>query len=253
MTSHPVDADLRNAERARTVLAQAPTVAVEVEALPFEEVDVHAVEADGSLLLLMPASSPLVGTVSTSKDALPCAVHAARFLSAPGPDRILDDVTLYGRAALVDAADADSALALITEALPDRPTAFVMLQDGSALLRFTVMQVRLDWDTVDPELYSRAVDDPVAAGSDAVVSRLVRDDPDQVATLVNLIDPEVRRGARAVAPVCVDRHGLTFRITSEAGTTDVRLDFPAALDGSAELPAAMQALRSRAAQVPECS
>jgi hypothetical protein len=70
--------------------------------------------------------------------------------------------------------------------------------------------------------------------------------------LAHLLDAELVRTVALLAPIRLDRHGLTFRLVHDAGTTDERLDFPQALTGPAELPAAMAALQERAAQTTAC-
>ncbi|GAA1224559.1 hypothetical protein GCM10009608_71000 [Pseudonocardia alaniniphila] len=55
-------------------------------------------------------------------------------------------------------------------------------------------------------------------------------------TGVSLLEPDLVRGAQAVAPIRVDRFGLTFRVETMACPWLTPPNFPAALRGPAELP-----------------
>lgn len=237
------------AERARTTLADAPTLTVEFGDVA-EVVAVRAVDTDGSLIALVATD----GTLAARADGtgLPCTVHGGRPIPLACPDRTLDVVTLFGAATLVDADDLGAALGVMAEAYPGRCADLLLRPDASALVRIHVTQVRIDGAPVDPDAYRGARPDPLAAGSDGVVSHLAHDHPDHVMALAHLLDPALVRAARMLAPVRVDRHGLVFRVLTVSGTAYTRLDFPAALRGPEELPGAMRALESRAAQVTTC-
>ena len=97
-----------------------------------------------------------------------------------------------------------------------------------------------------------AQSDPLADGSDDAVTHLLCARPDQVVALAHLLADEVLHDADAVAPVRIDRFGVVMRIDTPAGSRHARLDFPAALRGPAELPAAMRELGRRVAQVSTC-
>lgn len=242
------------AERARTVLCHASPVVVEIGPDPgtgtgvVDVVDVHTVDVGGSLVLLVCAGGPLAERVS--QDAAPCTVHAALVGPVPGPDRLLDRVTAHGRVGL--AADVGAAVEAIVAAHPDRPVESVLRPDASALLRVTVEHLLLDAVPVDPGAYACAPPDPLAPGSDEFVEHLLRSHSEQVVRLAHLLRPGIAVGAHAVAPVRVDRFGFTYRVDTATGSLHTRLDFPAALRGPDELPAAMRELQSRAAQVTTC-
>ncbi|MHA6780970.1 DUF2470 domain-containing protein [Pseudonocardia saturnea] len=150
------------------------------------------------------------------------------------------------------AEDVRTALEVVLAAFPDRSADSVLRPDASALLRMTVPHVRLDGEPVDPATFAVAVPDPIAAGSDDAVMHLLGAHPDQVVALAHLLADDVLRGADAVAPVRIDRFGVLMRVDTPTGSRHARLDFPAALRGPAELPAAIRELGRRAAQVTAC-
>lgn len=235
------------AERARTVLAHAPAAVLEIGALSVA-LDVVAVDTDGSLVLVVPAEGPLVDRVAAGP--APGTLHSALVGPVPGPDRRLDTVTVHGGVALAD--DVRSALDVVLDAFPDRPADLVLRPDASALLRVTGTHVRLDGEPVDPAAFAAAAPDPLAEGSDDVVTHLLCAHPERVVRLAHLLDRDVVDGVDAVAPVRVDRFGVTVRVDRANGSRYSRIDFPAALRGPAELPAAMRELGRRAAQVTAC-
>ncbi len=234
----------RRAVRARTTLAAAPVLTVTLDGRGSEDVGVHALDADGSLVLLVPADGVLGARVVAS-DAV-ATVHAARLLPVAVPDRVLDRVTVHGRVGI--AADIEGAVMLLVNSEPSRSAQVVLRPDESLLLRLEVWQARLDGDPVDPDAYVCADPDPIALRSDVVIDHLIRDHPAQVAELAHLLDPRLMDTAWAVAPVLVDRWGVTFHVGFPTRSQRVRLDFPAPLDGPDALPAAMQALQKQAAR-----
>ncbi|WP_300013605.1 DUF2470 domain-containing protein [Pseudonocardia sp.] len=236
------------AERARTVLGHTPTSVLEVGADLAVVLDVLAVDVDGTLVTVVDAGGPLADR--PAGHAVIGTLRAALVSPVPGPDRRLDAVTVHGTVEVAD--DVRTALDVLLAAHGDRPADLVLRPEASVLLRIRVAQLRLDGEPVDPDAYARAVADPMAGGSDEFVEHLLRAHPEQVVRLAHLLDPDVVQDAHAVAPERVDRFGLTVRVDTPAGTRRARLDFPAALRGPAELPAAMRALQSRAAQVTVC-
>ena len=249
MANPPVASGPSPAERARTVLGQAPTLTIEVDGQA-ETVDVRAVLADGAVLVLLPTAAPICARVAAGP-ALGL-LHGARLGPLPVADRVLDTVSLGGRVHLVDADDLGAALDELGRAYPGRLAEVVLRPDAATLLQVTVGQLWLGELPVDLEDYRRAVSDPLARDSDEVVTHLLQDHVPELRQLAHLLDPALLRDARAIAPVCVDRYGLTFRVLGEHGVMLARLDYPAPLRGPAELPAAMWELQRRAAQVTGC-
>jgi hypothetical protein len=70
--------------------------------------------------------------------------------------------------------------------------------------------------------------------------------------LAHLFPSEVLDGVQALAPVRVDRFGLSFRIDRADGSATARLNFATTLRNPDELPKAMTALQLRAAAVAQC-
>jgi hypothetical protein len=199
-------------------------------------------------VLLVNENGPLAERVAGQ--IMPSTVRSALVSGVPGPDRVLDSVTLHGTIEVAD--DVHAALEVLLAAHWDHQAETVLRPDASMLLRITVAQLRLDGEPVDPGAYARAAPDPLAAESDRVVEHLLTAHPEQVVQLAHLLAPALLQGARAVAPIRVDRFGVTFRVDRPADSRRARLNFPAPLRGPAELPRAMRGLRRRAAQVTDC-
>jgi hypothetical protein len=154
---------------------------------------------------------------------------------------------VFGHAWL--AADVGAALEVV---IGDRPAEVSLRREASVLLRVKIAQLRLDGERVDLGAYSRAQSDPLAAGSDEFVEHLVRGHGPEVLQLAHLFPSEVLDGVQALAPVRVDRFGLTFRIDRADGSATARLNFATTLRNPDELPKAMTALQLRAAAVAQC-
>jgi len=168
-------------------------------------------------------------------------------LNPPAADRILDRVTIFGQVSL--AADLEPAFQVIAN---DRRTRVIRHSDAAVLLRVTVDHLLLQGNAVDLDSYADAEPDPLAEGSDQFVEHLVRGHATEVLQLAHLLTPAVVRGMRAVAPIRVDRFGLTFRIDSDERSTNARLNFPAPLHDPRQLAGAMQDLQRRASRVTSC-
>lgn len=248
MHAEPGDGGPSAAERARSILAWAPTVLLEV-ASHRETVDLRVVRPDGALVLFVPESAQLGAVVGPAAD---CVLHGARLAPLAVPDRLLDPVRVRGRLELVDAAELGAELALLGAVCPERLGAVLLEPDATALWRVTAEEVWLGDVAVDPGAYRAAVDDPLVPGSDEVVRHLMREHVDELGQLAHLIDPELLQGVRLIAPIAVDRRGLVFRLDGDRGALVTRLNFPAALRGPAELSTALRRLQRRAAQVMSC-
>jgi hypothetical protein len=236
------------AERARTVLSHAPTSVIEIGPDLTFVLDAVGVDRDGSLVLIVEAEGALADEVAGRSVA--ATLHSALVSPVPGPDRVFDSVTAHGTVEFAE--DVRAALGVLLTAFPERPADTVLRPDASVLLRMAVVQLRLGGVPVDPAAYALAGADPLAADSDQVVTHLLCAHPEQVVQLAHLLDAELLRDAHAVAPIRVDRFGVTICVDRPAGSRRARLDFPAALRGPAELPAAMRELQRRAAQVTAC-
>jgi hypothetical protein len=164
------------AERARTVLTHAASVVIDIAGELTEEIDIIGVDADGSLVLQVHGQGPL-GTRVT-EDAPGCTLEAALVSPAPGPDRILDHVTVFGK--IGPAADHESALQVIAN---DRRTRMIRHSDASVLLRLSIGHLLLHGEAVDLNTYAQAESDPLAPGSDHFVEHLVRGHASEVLQL----------------------------------------------------------------------
>ena len=160
------------AERARTVLRLAPYLRVRV---PGEraEVDLHGVDPDGSVVLVLPDDSPVVAAARRSPEPVPALVDAADVCPVPMADRVRGRVRLVGwvheppahlrRELALVAADRDGAGALLD------------IGSGRTVLYLQVAEVQYvdggaDPDdvaavvAVDREDYAAAMPDPLAGG-----------------------------------------------------------------------------------------
>jgi hypothetical protein len=220
------------AERARTVLACAAVPMIDIAGRLAEDVAVHATNAEGALVLLVPATGTLGGRAACGPAV--ATVHATRLLPLPVPDRVLARVTIHGTLELVgNTATAPELLGRTAD--PDQ-----------AVLRLEPHQVRLDGEPVDPDAYRLAAPDPIAPRSDKLVTHLIRRHVEQMMALTELLDRRLVDAAWTIAPAYVDRFGLTFHLAGPAGVTLPRLDFPAAVRHQGQLPAALRALHRRA-------
>ena len=220
------------AERARTALACAAVPTVDLAGRVAEDVGVHAVTAEGTPVMLVPATGVLGGRVACGPAV--ATLHATRVLPLPVPDRVLARVTIHGT--LGPVADLPGALALLgRSADPDL-----------VALQLDPHQVRLDGEPVDPDAYRLAAPDPIAPRSDTLVTHLLRRHADQMVALADLLDRRLVDAAWTIAPAYVDRFGLTFHLAGPAGVAFPRLDFPAVVRHPSQLPAALRALHRRA-------
>jgi hypothetical protein len=223
-------------ERARTVLACAPTLEVEV-ADGAETVAVHGVQPDGALALLVPER----GTLARWADGLRpwCTVRAAQVTSVPSPDRVVDRVTVRGHLCVHPDVPAgmDTLMAAASGEASD-----VLPVDAAVLLRVNVRGVLLGHDPVSVSEFATAACDPLATVGDVVVAHLAVDHAADVRALAALLgDPFVDR-ARSVTPIGIDRFGITLLARSAVAARRVRLDFPAPVRGAHEVRSAMQEL-----------
>lgn len=233
------DAGPRRAERLRSVLAYAQVLMLEATR-GVALLDARAVEASGSLLVVAPAGWEAAGLPA------PATVHAALTIPVAVAERAFDPVTVHGRIALVPAAGLAEARTALAKACRTRLSETPQL-DSAIIVRFEVLEASLAGVRVGLDEYRSAEVDPVAAESDEFVAHLVEEQPGQVAQLTQLLDPSLVRAAEALAPVRVDRHGVTFRVVTDRGAVDARLEFPVMLQNPAQLPAAVHLLERRVA------
>jgi hypothetical protein len=226
-------------ERARTVLACAPTLDVEVDGRATDAVAVHAVQDDGTIILLVPALGWLGSRVADGP--VPCTVHAARVSPVPSPDRVVDRVTVRGLVRVED--DVPGGIDALLAAHPGDPHV-VLRPDASALLRVDVRASVVGDVPVSAGEYAAATCDPIVITGDLLVAHLAAEYAAEVRDLASLLDSAST--VRSVAPIGIDRFGITLQVLSADGLGRARLDFPAAVRGANELWVAIHALHLRA-------
>lgn len=215
------------------------------------EVDLHGTDPDGSVVLVVPETSPVVAAVRRATGDVPVLVDAADLCPVPVADRVRGRTRLIGwlhepapelrRELALVAADRDGAEALLD------------IGSGRTVLYVDVAEVHVadagaDPDdvgavaVVSPQDYASARPDPLSGTEAALLGHLVAGHPGELRRLAELVPAELRPGSPAgLVPVALDRYGLVLR----CGTEDVRLPFGAPVGCPRELPARMRELLSR--------
>jgi hypothetical protein len=210
------------AERARSVAAVAWSCAVTTDGVREEYVGAHTMTDDGAVRLVVPDDSGLFAAALCAPRQEPCALlEFADVAPVPVRDRIRARLWLSGR--LVPSEDA----------LLFRP-ARVVLRQGSGPV------------TVDLDEFAAARPDPLAGAEAHLLTHLADAHPDAVERLSRLVRPESLHAATRVAPLAVDRHGLTLRIERTRAHGDVRLTFHTPADDVGQLTERMHALLAQA-------
>ncbi|MEU1406531.1 DUF2470 domain-containing protein [Streptomyces sp. NPDC005728] len=211
------------AERARSVLAAAWSCGVTADGAREEYVGAHSVTEDGGVLLSVPEDSALVAAALCAPRGEPSAVlEFADAAPVPVLQRIRARLWLAGWFAPAD----DGALLF-------RPTRVVLRQPSGAVL-------------VDLDEFAAARPDPLATAEARLLTHLADAHPDAVERLTRLVRPESLHAATRVAPLAVDRHGLTLRIERTRAHGDVRLPFHTPADDVTQLTERMHALLAQA-------
>jgi hypothetical protein len=235
------------AERARSALAACPIPEVTAHGTR-SLVPLHATDADGRPVLLVPDDSPPAAAVAGSTGDVPVVLRAAHLRPLQVVDRVRARVELHGRLDVVAPAERGPAMLRLAH-LGGVAVAGVVLAGqvpaGHTLLRLRPDQVTLDGEPVDLAEFGRAAPDPFACREGELLRRLLRDRPEAVAGLCTLLDPAVLADATEIAPSGLDRHGLTIRASSPTGPRESRLAFPEPVACSGALEEAMRALLAR--------
>ncbi len=232
----------RLAERVRTVLRVAESVRVHAAGVR-GEVDLYGVDPDGSVVLVIAETDPLVLAVRDAVDDPPVLLTATDLCPVPVADRQRGRVELTGRIhepppelrrelALV-AADREDIGRLLD--IGYGHTVLVVEVWDAALFDGTTRFV----DAVSGAEYAAAVADPLAGVEAALLDHLLTVHPAELAQLASLVPGDA--GDR-ITPIRLDRYGLVFR----AGRTDHRLAFAEPVTCPRQLPAQMRALLARA-------
>lgn len=179
----------------------------------------HGSDHLGRPLLVVGGGSPLAVLVS---DGIPvrARLDAARVHRLLGPDRVRDRVQVHGYLGPVPRAQHLGAIARLVRQRrlpPGDP-----LPCGAAVLRLEPARVRVDGADVATERYRAARPDPLLHVEDELLRGLLGR-PDDVLALSALLEPAALAVAEEVAPVGLDRHGLTLRVVSSAGFATIRL------------------------------
>ncbi|MFF9365654.1 DUF2470 domain-containing protein [Streptomyces griseoluteus] len=206
------------AERARSLLAAAWSCAVTADGAREEYAGAHTVTGDGRVLLDVPQDSALFAAVLCAPRGEPTAVlEFADAAPVPVRRRIRARLWLAGR------------LSRRGARLLFRPTRVVLRRPSGSVL-------------LDPAEYAAARPDPLATAEAQLLTHLADSHPDAVERLTRLVRPESLHAVTRVAPLAVDRHGLTLRIERTRAHGDVRLAFHTPADDVPQLTERMHAL-----------
>jgi hypothetical protein len=238
------------AERARTTLRLSPYLRVRTPGGD-AQVDLHGIDPDGSVVLVLPDAAPVVTAVRAGSGDIPVLVDAADLCPVPVADRVRGRVRLVGwvhepapalrRPLAGVAADRDGAGALLD------------IGAGRTVLYVDVVEVLFAAGAADPDDpsavvsvpprdYAAARPDPLAGTEAALLGHLVHGHPAELARLARVAGLLPAGQRRAVVPVGLDRHGLVLRTDS----VDHRLAFAEPVRCPWELPSRMRELLARA-------
>ncbi|MEV7200635.1 DUF2470 domain-containing protein [Streptomyces griseoluteus] len=210
------------AERARSLLAAAWSCAVTADGAREEYAGVHTVTGDGRVLLDVPEDSALFTAVLCAPRGEPTAVlEFADAAPVPVRRRVRARLWLAGWFSRRGAR------------LLFQPTRVVLRRPSGAVL-------------IDPAEYAAARPDPLATAEARLLTHLADAHPDAVERLTRLVRPESLHAVTRVAPLAVDRHGLTLRIERTRAQGDVRLAFHSPADDVSQLTERMHALLAQA-------
>lgn len=212
------------AERARTALAAAPTLAVTAFGTDWT-VLAHGTDAAGRLLLLFPERPLAQARPAVGASAERAVVNASRLHVIRLPDRVRCRIQVRGTIAPVASPE---------HVLPDGgdPARLLDAIGGHTLVRIEPAQVLLDGSPVPLTGYRAAAPDPLHPFEIARLEDLLYRRQQDLAWLCTLLGPEPVVDATEIAPIELDRYGLTIRVTTPRGHADHRLPFPFPVDRS---------------------
>ncbi|GAA3208190.1 DUF2470 domain-containing protein [Streptomyces thermocoprophilus] len=211
------------ADRARSVLAAAWSCAVTADGVREEFVGAHTVTDDGRILLDVPDDSALHAvSLCAPRGEASAVLEFADVAPVPFRHRVRARLWLAGSFA----PEANRLAFRATRVALRRPC-------GMAV--------------VDLDDFAAAAPDPLAGAEARLLTHLADAHPDAVERLTRLVDPDSLHGAVRVAPLAVDRHGLTLRIERARAHGDVRLPFHTPADDISQLTARMHDLLAQAA------
>ncbi|MEV5613107.1 DUF2470 domain-containing protein [Streptomyces sp. NPDC052225] len=192
------------AERARTMLAAAGSVALTTTAVDhrLDQVVVHTVDAASRLVLLDPADDLLTAELAAASHAgLAAYVEVTDVAPVAVRDRVRARLTLSGR---------------LTAA-------------GPGTLVFRPAQAAISEDdkvrTLDAAALAAAAPDPLAAHEAEILCHLDTGHADFLVELAELRHPRALSGVEYVRPVLLDRKGIVLRLEKRDAHEDLRVPF----------------------------
>lgn len=224
------------AERARTLAYGVAGASLTALDLPEEHVAAHATGPDGSPLLLMPATSPVVQALPYAAH-LPVTLRIADLTPVPLADRVRGTAWLHGWVTEVPVASRREAAVRISRLhpRPDLLDVGVRIPSDEApewtilALEVAEAQVSDPWGEalVEPEDYAAASPDPFVLVEHALIAHLDACHRDELAALARA---RFGPAAPAVRAVGLDRFGLRLRCHAPGPSGpppfDLRLPFP---------------------------
>ncbi|MGW0662631.1 DUF2470 domain-containing protein [Streptodolium elevatio] len=233
------------ASRARTLAAYAASAVVELPGnIGDEQVvpEARTVEADGSVLLLLP---PEVGAaVLTARDDVAAVLHVVDVAPVAVPHRVRAHCWIAGWLSAPTGAELARARGRLAAATRDPALlAFDGARSG-AVVRLEPGEVLVDdlWgaEHVEPDEYEEASPDPLAEHETELLQHLDASHGGELEHLCRMTGAS-DEGER-VAPVALDRFGLRLRCSGPTRTRDVRFEFDAPVGDPAALGDALRAL-----------
>ncbi|GGW46376.1 hypothetical protein GCM10010503_23870 [Streptomyces lucensis JCM 4490] len=210
------------AQRARSVLATAWSCAVTADGAREEYAGAHTVTGAGEVRLTVPEDSALfAAALRAPRQEPPALLEFADVAPVPVRSRIRARLWLSGP------------LLRCGDALLLRPARVVLRQSSGSVV-------------VDLDEFTAARPDPLAEAEPRLLTHLADAHPDAVERLTRLVRPESLHAATRVAPLAVDRHGLTLRVERARAHGDVRLPFHAPADDVAQLTERVHVLLTQA-------
>ncbi|WP_418960161.1 DUF2470 domain-containing protein [Streptomyces tritici] len=211
----PAPSEPTAAERVRSVLAQAESLSLTTQGQSYDLIGMLSVGPGGRISLHPPADSPLAVRVATAPlGGLAALLDFTDIAPTAMRERVRARVTLSG---------------WLTPAEADASGGPVRLDLARVTLRTPAGA-----EDVALDAYAVAEPDALAVEEAAMLTHLADAHEDLVAELLLLAGPQVPPGVLRVAPLAVDRYGLTLRCEYERGHCDLRFLFGAPVRDGAE-------------------
>lgn len=251
----PMEEDPRQptaAERVRTLVESSVSATLGIPGIGPGEPgcgvpESRTVNADGDVVVLVPANSPAARTAAYAQhDDVRAVMEITDVAPVSVPHRIRGRAQVAGWLTPVRGGDRTGSARLLTVRVPGGPDP---TGPGWMMLRLEVAEAHVEdlWGTeqVEPEDFSAAEPDPLAPHEAELLQHLAAAHGDQVQRLRALLghgETAHCPGARRAVPLALDRHGLRIRYCGTSGGFDVRFEFPEPVRDVAELRLAMHRL-----------